>query len=79
MYYEDHEPPHFHAEHQGQYAKFDMRGELLAGSFKSRAARRMIRRWALRHERELLANWVRLRSGNPLEQIPPLEIEEGRS
>ena len=79
MYYEDHEPPHFHAEHQGQHAKFDMKGELLAGSVKSRAARRMIRQWALRHERELLANWVRLSSGDRLEQIPPLGIEEDRA
>jgi len=56
-----------------------MKGELLAGSVKSRAARRMIRQWALRHERELLANWVRLSSGNRLEQIPPLGIEEDRA
>jgi hypothetical protein len=31
MYYQDHEPGHFHAEYQGQHAKFRFDGELLAG------------------------------------------------
>ena len=28
MYYKEHEPPHFHAEHQGQQGKFDFSGEM---------------------------------------------------
>jgi hypothetical protein len=27
MFYKEHEPPHFHAEHQGQLAKFNFQGE----------------------------------------------------
>jgi len=34
MYFGDHPPPHFHAEHQGQQATFNFRGELLTGKYK---------------------------------------------
>ena len=39
MYYKEHEPAHFHAEHSGQKATFDFNGELIAGSIRSRRAR----------------------------------------
>lgn len=29
MFYRDHNPPHFHAEYQGQNATFDFDGKLL--------------------------------------------------
>ncbi len=31
MYYQEHEPPHFHAEHRDQQGKFDFDGSMLAG------------------------------------------------
>jgi Domain of unknown function (DUF4160) len=39
MYYKEHEPAHFHAEHSGQRATFDFNGELLSGEIRSRRAR----------------------------------------
>ena len=42
MFYREHEPVHFHAEYQGQHAKFDMDGEMLAGNIQSRTALRLI-------------------------------------
>jgi hypothetical protein len=41
MFYKEHEPPHFHAEHQGQDAKFDFAGHLMVGEMRSSTARRM--------------------------------------
>jgi len=38
MYYQDHEPAHFHAEYQGRQAKFTFDGELLAGEQLDRIA-----------------------------------------
>ena len=32
MFYNDHDPPHFHAEYQGQRGKFDLDGEIIVGS-----------------------------------------------
>jgi len=73
MFYNDHEPAHFHAEYQGQHAKFDLRGKLLAGSIRSKTARRLIERWAILHRAELETNWNRIRTGRPLDQVAPLD------
>lgn len=34
MFYKEHEPAHFHAEHQGQQAKFDFSGNVVAGQIQ---------------------------------------------
>src|SRR5207245_10568712 len=57
MFYQEHEPPHFHAEYQGQQSKFDLAGKLLIGSIRSRTALRLIEQWATLHRAELEANW----------------------
>lgn len=73
MFYQEHEPAHFHAEHQGQQAKFDLRGKLIAGEIRSKAARRLIAQWALAHQADLEANWARMKAGETLERIAPLD------
>jgi hypothetical protein len=72
MYYQEHDPPHFHAEHRGDRATFTFGGEVIAGEIRSRQARRRIQRWATLHRRELDANWEAVRAGRPLERIEPL-------
>ncbi len=73
MFYKEHEPAHFHAEHQGQHAKFDFNGQLIVGEMHSRTALRLVHEWAVAHRLELEANWVRTKEGKPLDRIPPLE------
>ena len=73
MYYEEHAPPHFHAEYQGQQATFDFGGEQLAGSLRSGTAKRLIREWATQHRAQLEANWTNMEAGRALERIQPLE------
>ena len=73
MFYEEHEPPHFHAERQGEDAKFDFAGQLIVGEMRSATARRLIEEWATAHAAELEANWVKMKAGEPLDRIPPLE------
>jgi len=53
MYYKEHEPGHFHAEHQGQQGTFDFSGEMTVGNIQSRTALRLIREWAVLHQAEL--------------------------
>lgn len=72
MFYKEHEPAHFHAEHAGQQAKFDFSGTLIAGDIRSRKARERIRDWAQLHRTELEANWEKMKAGRPLESIEPL-------
>jgi len=69
----EHGIAHFHAEYQGQQATFTLDGEVLAGALESRTARRLVKEWATAHQAELQANWNRLREGEVLERIAPLE------
>ncbi|MCU1245290.1 MAG: hypothetical protein JWN02_1200 [Acidobacteria bacterium] len=39
MYFDDHAPPHFHAEHHGREAVIDFEGRILAGEMGSATAR----------------------------------------
>ena len=73
MYYKEHEPRHFHAEHQGQFGKFDFDGRQIAGNITSRTAVRLIRKWAHANRRALDANWANISAGRPLDRIPPLD------
>jgi len=73
MFYQEHEPAHFHAEYQGQLGKFTLDGELFVGSIQSGTALRLIREWASLHRRELESNWDKMKAGHPLDRIPPLE------
>ena len=73
MYYQDHEPGHFHAEYQGQAGTFDFSGQQLHGQIRSGTARRLIREWAERHRAELEENWARMKQGQALDRIEPLE------
>jgi hypothetical protein len=72
MYYEDHDPAHFHAEYQGERAKFSFDGKVLAGSIRSATARRRIAEWATLHQGALEANWRNMRAGRALDRIEPL-------
>ena len=73
MFYREHEPAHFHAEHQGQHGKFDLKGKMIAGNIRSRTALRLIREWASLRGRELEADWENMKAGRPLERIQPLQ------
>ena len=73
MFYREHEPAHFHAEYQGQQAKFDFAGEMIAGDISSKTARRLIKEWASKNRAELEANWQNMKAGQTLEKIEPLQ------
>ena len=73
MFYREHGVGHFHAEYQGQQATFTFDGEVLAGALPSRTAVRLIKDWAIAHRVELEANWDRVKVGEPLERIAPLD------
>ncbi|MBI2290108.1 MAG: DUF4160 domain-containing protein [Betaproteobacteria bacterium] len=73
MYFGDHNPPHFHAEFQGEKATFNFDGRLLAGTISSGTARKLVRDWARHHRLELMINWRNIEKGRPLNRIKPLE------
>ena len=73
MFHNDHNPPHFHAEYQGQIAKFDLDGNLMEGRMRSRTAKSLIKRWAKLHRDELVTNWERAQNLEEILKIDPLD------
>lgn len=71
MYYDEHNPPHFHASYQGNQATFDMDGNILEGDFPDRQ-KKLVAAWAVLHKDELLANWELAREDQSLFRIDPL-------
>lgn len=73
MYYDDHNPPHFHARYGGQRAAIEIASlRVLEGALPPRALGLVVE-WASRHQGQLQANWEAARSDRPLQKIPPLQ------
>lgn len=73
MCWDDHNPPHFHiryGEHKAAIAIDTL--TLLDGSLPPRALGLVVER-ASQHTNELLRNWERAWSNQPLPKIAPLE------
>jgi len=73
MYYDEHNPPHFHAtygEYQAEIAIQDL--NVLIGKLPSRVLGLVVE-WASVHQTELMSNWIRIENGESIEKIAPLE------
>ena len=73
MFYDDHNPPHFHVEYSGSKAIFDLQGNIITGNLNSKTATKLVREWIDLHEDELSTDWELARSKMPLKNIPPLD------
>jgi hypothetical protein len=73
MFFDDHNPPHFHAEYGEAEALVDIRTlSVFAGRLPPRAMGLVIE-WATLHQAELLDDWRRAQAQQSLQRIPPLE------
>ena len=73
MYFDDHNPPHFHAIYGDAEVQVGMDPlALLRGRFPKRALG-MVMEWAAMHQRELLENWDRLQNDQTPLRIDPLD------
>lgn len=73
MFYDEHNPPHVHAEYSGHKAVLDFRGNILAGDLESKTAMKLIREWIDLHASELERDWELARAEKPLKPIVPLD------
>lgn len=72
MYFDDHNPPHFHAEYSGHEALINLNTlAVFSGQLPTRA-HALITEWATLHQKELLADWQNAKNLEPLEKIEPL-------
>jgi hypothetical protein len=71
MNYNEHNPPHFHAEYQGYEVVVDIQTGAISGVMPRRALK-LIWDWLDEHQAELFTNWERARARQPLNAIEPL-------
>jgi hypothetical protein len=72
MNYNDHAPPHFHAEYQEWEVIVDIQNGNVEGKMPRRALN-MVWAWLDEHRDELADNWQRARNRQPLLPVAPLE------
>jgi hypothetical protein len=72
MYYDDHAPPHFHAEYEGKDALIRIDNlSLIRGKINARALG-LVMEWATLHQEELLCAWDEAKSRRKPGKIAPL-------
>ena len=72
MFYDEHNPPHFHAEYVGKKAVFDFKGNVIRGNLSSRTATKLVREWVDLHVSELEEDWELARESREIKKIEPL-------
>ncbi len=72
MLYDDHPPPHFHAEYGEYQISVEIHSGVVEGRFPRRALNAVLEWYSINKER-LLADWALAERHEPLEKIPPLE------
>jgi hypothetical protein len=72
MFFNEHNPPHFHAFYGEHEVLIDIQSlSVISGGLPPRATGLVIE-WATQHKEELMADWARARSHEPLAAIEPL-------
>lgn len=73
MYYNEHNPPHFHARYGSAKVEIDIQTlSVLGGKLPPRALG-LVMEWASCHREELMVDWERARQQLELNKIEPLE------
>ena len=73
MYFNDHVPPHFHADYGEHSIEITIETlEVWKGKLPNRVLG-LVLEWASLHRDELRTDWERARKEQPLEPIQPLE------
>jgi hypothetical protein len=72
MFYDDHNPPHFHARYGKDGVAIEITSlRVLEGQIPARALG-LVMEWALQHQKELLQDWSLAKNNKPLKKIAPL-------
>ena len=72
MYFNEHNPPHFHIEYQDYEAIMNIETGELTGKM-SRRALSLVYDWLDENKEALIENWKRIEERKPLNKIKPLD------
>lgn len=72
MFFDDHNPPHFHV----RYGDYEAIVNILDGDFEGKLPRRvitMVLEWLDLYKEELIENWTCIEHSKPMKNITPLK------
>ena len=72
MYWDDHNPAHFHAKYGEYEAVVEIKSGIISGKFPPRILG-LIQEWRILNEQALMEDWELCRKQEMLKQIKPLE------
>lgn len=72
MYWNDHNPPHFHAEYGNNKALVLIEEGIIIEGFLPKRQLKFVLAWAELHKDELMQNWELAKDNKPLNRINPL-------
>ena len=73
IYYNEHNPPHFHAKYAEFMAEIDIKTLQIINGGLPKRAKALVLEWADEHRDELLQDWELARKNLELKQIEPLK------
>lgn len=73
VFYDDHNPPHFHARYGGKKVSIEIDSlRVLEGNISPRALG-LVMEWAAQHKDELVEDWELAKNNTPPKKIEPLQ------
>lgn len=72
MFFQDHNPPHFHVLYQEYEATIEIKTGTINGKFPRRALK-LVYQWLDIHKEDLMDNWNKMLERKPLRKIDPLK------
>ncbi len=73
MYWDEHNPPHFHAEYGEFKAIVSIRESVVIKGFFPARQLKMILAWSEIHSEELLKNWSSAQNNGEISKVEPLK------
>ena len=73
MYWDEHAPPHFHAEYGGAEAVINIQTLEITKGKLPRGAAMLVKEWAMQHRDELMEDWKLCEQLQTPNKIAPLE------
>jgi len=72
IYYNDHQPPHFHAKYGDETGVFSISDLKLIEGYLPKRVALLVLEWAFEHRDELQEDWELAMARRPLRKIAPL-------
>jgi len=73
MYFDEHNPPHFHAKYNENRAIISINELKVIDGYLPKRALALVLEWANEHRSELMENWNSIRTTGEYSKIAPLE------